>query len=56
MADYFVLLVTIAASLYGYSYARWLKQNGNIAGAISIFVLIAATLAIPVAMWYLGLY
>lgn len=55
MAESLLLFLTLFACIYGYSYARWLSKNGNKTGAISMFVLIVATIFIPVAMWYLGL-
>jgi hypothetical protein len=55
MSEYLELLIAIAASLYGFSYARWLKANGNITGAISMYTLIAAVLSIPVAKRFWGI-
>lgn len=43
-----LLVITILAALYTYTYARWLKQNDNKIGAWGIYLLILLGLSVGV--------
>lgn len=44
--EYLILLATILTGIYAYTYANWLKQNGNKAGAWGIYFIIIIGLAV----------
>lgn len=44
---YLWLLLVIVAAFHAYTYARWLKQQGNKAGMIGVYILIVIGLALP---------
>jgi len=46
--DYIYLGIGAVIGFHALTYARWLKNNGNIAGAIGIFILTITSLALPV--------
>lgn len=41
-------IVTILAAIYAYTYARWLNKTGNRVGAIGVFLIVMAGLALAV--------
>lgn len=44
-----ILLVAIALiGIHAYTFARWLRKEGNTRGAIGIYVLMAVCLALPI--------
>ncbi|EGO64363.1 hypothetical protein [Acetonema longum] len=46
---YFIFIAAgIVSGFHVYTYGRWLKQQGNTAGAIMTFVLAAAAMILPV--------
>ena len=45
--SYFFLIVAVLASIYAYTFARWLRQKGNTLGAVGVYLLIAISLALP---------
>lgn len=43
-----LLLAAIIASIYAYTYSRWLRQNGNTVGAFGVFLMAALSLALTI--------
>lgn len=43
------IVAGIAAGIHGYTYGRWLRQQGNVAGAIFCFAVAAAAVVLPIA-------
>lgn len=46
--NYFFLIVAVLAGIHGYTFTRWLWQEGNTSGAIGVSILIAVSLALPI--------
>ncbi|MGI6092829.1 MAG: hypothetical protein GX348_01540 [Veillonellaceae bacterium] len=46
--DYISLLIAVLAAIHAYTYAKWLKENENKAGAYGVYVLILTGLTLPV--------
>jgi len=46
--NYAFLVTAVLAGIHGYTFARWLWQQGNKVGAIGVSILIAASLALPI--------
>ena len=46
--DYLVIVVSLFAGFHGYTYAKWLKENGNMTGAAGVIVLVLINLILPV--------
>lgn len=46
--DYMFLTAAILSGFHGYTFSQWLWKNGNIAGAIGVFVLIMISVALPI--------
>lgn len=46
--DYMYLIVAILAGVHAYTYGRWLKGQGNKLGAFAVYLLTAATVALPI--------
>lgn len=46
--DYLVVVVSLFAGFHGYTYAKWLKENGNTTGAAGVIVLVLLSLILPV--------
>ena len=46
--DYIYLGVGAVIGFHALTYAKWLKDNGNILGTIGIFILVMTSLALPV--------
>ncbi|MDR3588044.1 MAG: hypothetical protein P4N41_00095 [Negativicutes bacterium] len=44
--SYFFLAATLLASIYTYTFARWLHKSGNIAGAWGMYALITVSIAV----------
>ena len=44
--DYVFLIATILASIYTFTYARWLQNNGNKVGALGMYVMIMGGIAL----------
>lgn len=42
------MLIAIAAAFHAYTYAQWLKDNGNSIGAYGVYVIILIGLILPV--------
>lgn len=45
--DVVLLMIAVIAAFHVYTYARWLKENNNKAGACGIYVLIIIGLVLP---------
>jgi drug/metabolite transporter superfamily protein YnfA len=48
LIDYLFLAAALFAAIHAFSYAVWLRRNGNIRGAIYVFVLIVIAVVLPV--------
>ncbi len=46
--EYLFLLATILASVYTYTFARWLQRGGNRIGALGMYAMVAASLTLAV--------
>jgi len=46
--NYFYVVAAVLAGIHGYTFARWLWQQGNIVGAVGVSILIVASLALPI--------
>ncbi len=46
--NYLVVVVALVAGFHAYTYAKWLKENGNKTGAAGVIMLILLSLALPV--------
>lgn len=46
--NYFFLIAALLAGIHGYTFARWLWQEGNGLGAIGVSILIAISLVLPI--------
>jgi len=45
--QYVWLVIVLLAAFHAYTYARWLKQQGNRIGMIGVYILILIGLALP---------
>lgn len=45
--NYFFLLAAVLAGIHAYTFARWLRKEGNTLGTVGICLLIAICLALP---------
>jgi hypothetical protein len=52
MADILLIVAGILSSVHVYTYGRWLKQHGNISGAILAFAVAATTAILPIFHYY----
>jgi len=52
--EYLLLAFALAAAIRAYSYGNWLKQSGNIAGAIGSYFVAALAVALPIIRIYLA--
>ena len=46
--DYVFLVATILISIHGYTFARWLGDNGNKLGMFGVFFLIVINLSLSI--------
>ncbi|MBP2635928.1 MAG: hypothetical protein H6Q72_1835 [Firmicutes bacterium] len=46
--DYIYLGLGVIISFHALSYAYWLKNNGNLGGAVGVLVLVVTALALPI--------
>jgi hypothetical protein len=46
--DYIFLAAAILSGFHGVTFSQWLWKNGNILGAMGVFVLILISLALPI--------
>lgn len=46
--DYFYIVVDILAGFYAYSYAKWLRRQGNAWGAFGVILLLVISIAMPI--------
>lgn len=53
MAHMLFIVAGAAAGFHAYTYGRWLKQQGNMSGALCVFFLGAAAAGLPVAHFWL---
>ncbi len=44
---YLFLLVAGVVSIHAYTFARWLWKNGNVSGAVGVYMLVIISLALP---------
>jgi hypothetical protein len=44
--SYFFLTATLLASIYTYTFARWLYKGGNIAGSWGMYAMIMGAIAV----------
>lgn len=51
--DYLFLIIAIVSSVYAYTFGRWLRQNGNKAGAFGVFLLI--TISVGLAIYHIAI-
>jgi hypothetical protein len=52
MVHVLFIITGIAAGFHAYTYGRWLKQQGNLPGALCAFFFAAAAVVLPVAhLW-----
>ncbi len=47
MSDYIYIIAALLAGFHALTYARWLRLNGNKAGAYGVLVIILISLALP---------
>lgn len=47
MIDYIFLITAVAGGIYAFTYAMWLKRDGNIIGAAAVAGIAAAGLGLP---------
>lgn len=45
--QYLPIVIAALAAFHAYTYARWLRQHGNRAGAYGIYLIILIGLALP---------
>jgi len=50
--EYLFLSLALFAAIRAYSYGSWLKQSGNLAGAIGAWFFAALTVALPLIRIY----
>lgn len=48
MIAYFYLVVAVVSGVHAFSYALWLRKNGNKAGAFAVYFLVALALFLPI--------
>jgi hypothetical protein len=48
VVEYLPSVITVFAASYAFTYARWLKQHGNMVGAMGVFFIVMVGLAISV--------
>ncbi|VBB07654.1 Hypothetical protein LUCI_2919 [Lucifera butyrica] len=48
MIDFIYILLGFMGAIKAYSYARWLRQNGNTGGAAGVFFVGLISLVLPV--------
>ena len=46
--DYFYIVVDVVAGIYAYTYARWLRREGNALGAFGVILLLVLSIAVPI--------
>lgn len=46
--EYLLMIATILAGIYTYTFARWLQRGGNTTGALGMYAMVAASLALAV--------
>jgi hypothetical protein len=46
MSEYIYIFITLLAAFHALTYARWLRMNGNKAGAYGVLVIILIALAL----------
>lgn len=46
--DYLYIVIDVAAGFYAYTYAKWLRQNGNALGALAVIFLVVISLTVPI--------
>lgn len=46
--DYFYIVINIIAGFYVYTYAKWLRQQGNAFGAFGVLLIVALSVAVPI--------
>lgn len=52
--DYIYLAIGIIIGFHALTYAYWLKNNGNLGGALGIFILVMASLSLPLLRIFKG--
>jgi len=53
MAHILFITAGVAAGFHAYTYGRWLKQQGNLPGALCAFFFGAAAAGLPIAHFWL---
>jgi len=48
IGEYIFLLAGLAAGFHAFTFARWLRQNGNQPGAAAVLLLVLLSLAVPI--------